>query len=509
MLLVLTGTTIAGFLGWKSANDHVAQLEQQMATLQEKEREQAVVRSISSQMEEIALAQKEISDQQREEAIEQRHVAEQMRQQSEEERAKALAAQDAAIASEQQAQQARHVAEEERLTAEHQRIKAEFSKRVADTLSYIALGRSLGSLAMVQAQAGNKELSELLAYASYAFTSRYGGDVYQPAVFQALMTASQSMRSWPRHNGAAMALQALPGHHGVVFTASSYGEVMRHVKQGNQLLSASLLNDNSCDFRSLYATDEGTVYVVSRTGQLVIINHGVTRYVPLPTLEHPMMVTPLGAKSLLLIGEHAIAEFDTDSKTVVSERNLNINVTAACRYQHCPMLFDDHGQMHLVRTMQHIETSRQPVSGRVTAFASSNNAGICAYGMSDGTIYVVNEDTGQATKLPGHLSRISRLKFVGTRLLSSSYDHTLKLWHLSSGKIEPMTLVTGSSWLMDFTLDESKNYAWIGDQQGNLTEALMSVTSMADMVKGRLHRDFTAEEWDYYIGRNIPFESFK
>lgn len=509
MLLVLTGTTVVGFMGWKSANSRVAQLEDEVADLQEKEREQAVVRSISSQMEEIALAQKEISDQQREEAIEQRSVAEQMRQRSEEERAKALAAQDAAIASEKQAQQARLVAEEERITAEHQRIQAEFSKRVADTLSYIALGRSLGSLATVQAQAGNSDLSELLAYASYAFTSRYGGDVYQPAVFQALMAASHSMRSWPHHNGATTAIQSLPGHHGVVFTASSYGEVMRHEKQGSQLQTTSLLNDNSCDFRSLYATDEGTVYVVSHTGQLVIIDHGMVRYVPLPTLEHPMMVTPLGAKSLLLVGEHTIAEFNTDTKTVVAERSLGITVTAASRYQHYPILFDDQGQMHLVRTVQLIETSRQPVSGRVTAFASSNSANISAYGMSDGVIYVVNEATGQTTKLPGHLSRISRLKLIGTRLLSSSYDRTLKLWHISSGRPGPMTLVTASSWIMDFTLDESKSHAWIGDQQGNLTEALMSADNMADMIKGRLHRDFTSEEWNYYIGLNIPYESFK
>jgi hypothetical protein len=36
--------------------------------------------------------------------------------------------------------------------AEHQRIQAEFSKRVADTLSYVALGRSLGSLSVTQSQ---------------------------------------------------------------------------------------------------------------------------------------------------------------------------------------------------------------------------------------------------------------------------------------------------------------------------------------------------------------------
>ena len=61
---------------------------------------------------------------------------------------------------------------------------------------------------------------------------------------------------------------------------------------------------------------------------------------------------------------------------------------------------------------------------------------------------------------------------------------------------------------MNFTFDNSKNYAWIGDQNGNLTEALLSVPMMVDRVKKKLNRDFTTDEWNYYIGKNVPYESF-
>jgi hypothetical protein len=31
---------------------------------------------------------------------------------------------------------------------------------------------------------------------------------------------------------------------------------------------------------------------------------------------------------------------------------------------------------------------------------------------------------------------------------------------------------------------------------------------MADMVQKRLKRNFTQSEWNYYIGANVPYESF-
>jgi hypothetical protein len=37
---------------------------------------------------------------------------------------------------------------------------------------------------------------------------------------------------------------------------------------------------------------------------------------------------------------------------------------------------------------------------------------------------------------------------------------------------------------------------------------LITVSEMAKYIKESLTRDFTQEEWAYYIGNNIPYESF-
>ena len=128
--------------------------------------------------------------------------------------------------------------------------------------------------------------------------------------------------------------------------------------------------------------------------------------------------------------------------------------------------------------------------------------------MSDGTINFIDA-SGRVQKLKSHRSRISKLKINGVRLYSSSYDGTLNLWMTSAAKIEPITLFTTEGWIVNFTYDPQKIYIWTGDQKGNLTEALISVPTMTERLKGKLKRNLTRDEWAYYVGKNVPYEVIK
>ena len=508
MGLLLTGTTVVGLWGWYHEHQRAADLEVRVAELEKQEKRDAVVRSVSKQMEEIAYQQKEISDEQREEALQQTRVANEMRQQSEVERMKALVAQENAVASEKQAQEARLVAENQSQIAEHQRIQAEFSKRVADTLSYRALGRSLGSLSSIQTQMGDTELGDKLAYVSYLFSKRYGGDLYYPAIFQSLTNASQSRRSWSKHRGALMGLAIMPEKNdNRIVTVSSYGGIMIHEKAGAELQSKVLLDDPLYDFRDLFIDKQGVIYAVSCSGHLAIIENDVPRVILLENVIKPMSIVNLDDDNLLVVGGNVIGQYDIKRKMIVATREVDFQVTASFRFDNHPLLFDNQGRQHLVMNINEFVTSDVPVKGHVTAFASSKQSGKRVYGMSDGTIYLFDEQGGNVTKLGGHLSRISRLKMVNHQLYSSSYDGTMRLWNTNSEKIEPMTLLSADSWIMNFTFDSSKQYAWIGDQNGNLTEALLSVPMMADIISKKLKSNFTKDEWNYYMGINVPYET--
>ena len=199
---------------------------------------------------------------------------------------------------------------------------------------------------------------------------------------------------------------------------------------------------------------------------------------------------------------------DMDTNTITDERKLNFRPIYVNRYDYSPIIFDNKGKMHIVRSADKIETKKVPVVGQVTAFASSKNQHYEVYGMENGTIFLID---GKNTihRLTGHRSRISKLKTNGPRLYSSSYDGTVNLWMTNSEKMEPMTLLSVNNWIMNFTFDNSKNYLWVCDQRGTLSEALISVKMMADLVNKNLTREFSDEEWNYYIGKNIPKEKMR
>lgn len=481
-------------------------LKAELAQLRRQERISAVQRSVSRQMEEIAYEQKEISDEQREEALQQTRIANELRERSEEERQNAIIAQQVAIASERKTLDAYEQAEQQRQMAEHQRIQAETAKRKADTLSFITLGRSLGSLAIKHHRAGNKELSKLLSYASYYFTDRYHGDLYNPSVYQALSNASESRNEWTEHEGAIMNIDIFSNNDKLV-TASSYGEIMLHEKKGKHLTTTVIFKNKNYDFRDVWASDNGNIYALSRTGHLVIKTPKEVRILELKGITHPLKVTKLGNRTLV-VGENTLGLFNPQTNQIEDTRALDFKVTCCGKYNDSPLLFDDQGRMHHVWRWDSITTKKVPVVGRVTDYDASNSLKYQAFGMSDGTVFLIDKK-GVIHRLVGHRSRISKIRVNGKRVFTASYDGTVNLWISDSEKPEPITLYTDNSWITHFVFDNTKENIWVGDQKGNLVEAMISIPMMAEKIQRSLKRDMTQEEWNYYIGKNIPYKSFR
>ena len=507
--ILLLGTSIAGLTGWHSSKQRVSELEAQLKVMERQEKRTAVLRSVSQQMEELAVQQKTISDVQREEALQQTRVANEMRQRSEIEQANAIAAERSAVASEKKALEASAQAEYQRQIAEHQRIQAEMSKRVADTLSYITLGRSLGSLSAIQNQAGSTDIATLLSYAAYVFTYRYGGDIYYPTIYKSLSTMSGSTKTRSIHQGALTDMAYLPNNDKELITISNYGGIVQTHINGQKMTHTVLFQNSKYDFRALHIDkNSNNIYAASRTGHLFVKTPQQQTIIDLVGMTPLLGLTEMEpGKTVLLIGSSKIALLDIATNTIKQSKSLPFKVTYYSRYDYLPILFDDKGKMHVVKDMDGFKTSSIPTPGTVTAFASSKNTGLSAFGMSDGTIYLKDKQ-GNIRKLVGHRSRISKMKINGNRLYSSSYDGQVNLWITNSEKAEPMNLFTTNSWIMNFIFTPAKDRIVTGDMNGNLSNPLISVPKMVDLVKLKLKRDMTPEEWNYFVGGKVPYESF-
>ena len=485
----------------------ISELESQLSMLRQQEQRSEVDRRVSKQMEEIAYGQQALSEERSQEAIRQSEIAKRMTLLSEAERKKAIEAQAIAEKSAAEAMNAYQMADRQRSEADRQRQQAEHAKLVADTLNYISLGRTMGSQSYAIYQTGDTELGNMLAYASYLYTSDYRGDLYTPAVFQALTQSAGSRQSWSIHNGSISRIYILPNS-GRPITVSTYGEIFIHKIQDGHIITDSLMSDKQYCFRDVYADKSGKNYAISNTGHLVIVKENSTKVIPIDNVDKPFNLQSLNdGKQLLIIGEHSAALLDIATDRILDSRRLPFRVVYSARRDYKPLLFDNKGGMHLVNSLDDMTNEKTGVTGQVTAYASSKNEKLAAYGMYDGTIWLAGN--GKMQKLVGHLSQVTKLKLNGKRLYSSSYDGRLLFWQTSEEQINPITLFQSDSWLTDFTFSTDKNYIWTGEQNGTITDYLIAMPKIAQRLRQNVKRNFTKEEWNYYVGKEIPYKEVK
>lgn len=494
-----------------------SELEKDRLTLsleefQDKERQSVLIQRVSQQMEEIAYQQKDISEKRRQEAVAQTRKANQMQQQAEIAREKAFTAQ-------WEAEKAYRLADEQKNLAMERQLQAEQSKRVADTLAFLALGRSLGTLSVTQYRSGNMELASLLAYTSWQFTKHYDGDVYHPAVFNALSLSCRQDQLWFRHKGAITGIRllhetignpqtcrdSLPG----LVTVSKYGEMICWKSgDGQTYTSGFLLSDSRYDFRDVLIHSDSLVYALSYDGCLVSVNSaGMAAYL-LPEGKYRQLI-PAASDRLLAISATGIYAFDCISHQIQLCFQPEYPVTCVGKSGDNLYVFLKNGTVALLSSagqfVRFIEGWSQ--GGRITSFCSLSDERY-AVGCREGTILICDKDGNVQQKLIGHQAAVTAIFRKGNKLFSSSYDCTLRLWDLHKGKTESAVIMISSGWIHTFCLHPDGTSIFMGDEQGRLYRIPVSPDHMATVVRQGLRRDFTQEEWEYYVGKQIPFESY-
>ena len=117
VIIGLLGVALLAVLavGWhlrQRSNERISQLETELGTLRQQEKQSAVDRRVSRQMEEIAYGQQALSEERSREAIRQSEIAQEMTLRSESERKKAIEAQNTAEVSAGEAIKAYRLAEQ-------------------------------------------------------------------------------------------------------------------------------------------------------------------------------------------------------------------------------------------------------------------------------------------------------------------------------------------------------------------------------------------------------------
>lgn len=474
-------------------------LEELLRDAQSREEKAVVVRRVSKQMEEIAYQQKEISDRQREQAERQAEENYRMKLRVEEEWKKAVVAR-------QQALEASQWADKQKALAEERQYQAEYAKRVADTLTYLTLGRSLGSLSITQHQTGNYEIASLLAYSAWSFVGRYQGDVFLPSVFNSLSLSAAQTFLWQNHKGGltSIVFSSGSGARDAFYTVSKYGEVLLWEKNGQGGYdSRTLLSEQQYDFRAACMGRPGFLYALSFEGGLLEFSEGRYRVLPLKGKNYTQMLC--FNEELILLSATQGLVLARGEQPIYASREI----TCIGEADSCLLVGHSNGN---VRRLSVRGEEKMPVKNYhpspVTAFGYCRHSGRLAIGYGDGTILLFYPRQAAFRRLVGHRSAVTSLQFQADKLYSCSYDRTLRLWNLSADRLESVVALESSSWLRTLALHPGKAVLLAGDENGTLYQVSVSPDSMAAHIKANLSRSFTREEWTYYVGGQIPFELY-
>ena len=69
--------------------------------------------------------------------------------------------------------------------------------------------------------------------------------------------------------------------------------------------------------------------------------------------------------------------------------------------------------------------------------------------------------------------------------------------------------ISYSRWPLCFVTDEKQRMVRIGMEGGDIRSVNVSVETNSRNTHNNITREFSTDEWEYYIGKEVPYRRFK
>jgi len=136
---------------------------------------------------------------------------------------------------------------------------------------------------------------------------------------------------------------------------------------------------------------------------------------------------------------------------------------------------------------------------------------LLASGDENGNVIVWNFNTrSQMNNLRGHTGRITNLKFSpdGTLLATSSYDKSVRIWETADLNNQPIVINANEGFIFSLAFSPDSKFLITGStDEDRLVLSPTRAEYMTGEICSMLDRNFTMEEWNAYVGSDIPYEN--
>lgn len=496
-------------------NDEIEALNEQIAELEKTAKEAKVTQRISEQMEDIAFQQKSISDKQREAAEEQKKIADIERGKAEIERGLAQAAERKALASAEEAQQMRLLADQQKEEAVKNMQAAEYARAQTDTLYYLSLGNTLAQSAL---SFGNNinNLTRLLAYSSWYYTTQYGGDEYDEAIFKAVLYSSNNLErvnSVLKGNVRAIRMVNIKNGRWAI-GVTDVGEIFCY----NTDKTHRFFTTGNINFRDMDLIDNEDFVTMTYNGQINVFGYAsmdksmpqIKQATELPGSQWRKIRKLKNQDVLLALSSDKVVWLDAKSLNVIAEQEIEGDPTTIGFENDIIHIFGKNNTHYITEKPGILaKMPLNEIGMRVTAYHYIKKYGYHVIGADNGNIYIINNNGEITHTLTGHEGAITEIGETLNFLVTTGYDKRLRYWNITGDNSILANFMVGfDKWPLTFAIDDVEDMIWIGNSDGHINRYCINPTTNAASTQTLLTSDFTKADWDRYIGPLIPFRSF-
>lgn len=361
----------------------------------------------------------------------------------------------------------------------------------------------------------NNELARLFAKQAYNFTLENNGELADPLLFNALSESSETINKLK--GSTDLTREVCINKYGSIFSAGDDGMVYvwnaedptsdpqnLHTKNsvangircidtyGHSLIAGT--NDGSLLYWEDISAEEKPIVIKAHTGILLKVKF----------LSDNKIIT-LGNDAFLKIWN--VQNFSNvlfNEKQVSQIKDVDLNMT-----KDKFVVALENGLLEIFNVQTNALESTIQTHCELRAVAFDPLSENIATGDASGRIsfWNITTKTKQNKEFSDHKSAITALDFSPdkTHLVSSSYDHTMRIWNLNTTIINPVVLEMHKSWVMDVKYNETGDYIVSSGIKG-VFKTVVNLDRLADTVCDKVTHNLSLDDWNEYVGIDIPYE---
>ncbi|HOW41688.1 MAG TPA: hypothetical protein PL123_14170, partial [Bacteroidales bacterium] len=449
------------------------------------------------------------------EAERQRIQAEIQRLKAQENEAEALKQRQIALEQSDSAKRASLRADQNAMTANERRIEAL-------RLRMLSIGKSM-SIKSLQVQ-GQRDLQSLLAYQAYLFNKNNGGlendaDIYAGLYNVAKAYGNVNVKSFHGHTGGIRSIAFVPGKKDF-FTSGYDGKVLKWSLDGND--QALQVVYSGADIIEVLAVSPDEAWLAMGSSNTAI------KMVPLKGGQGYEMPGHKGKLKSLIFSydgnylysaslDGKVLKWDLSSRTNTSMTDGSLPLTSIDVSLNGKYIAGINSEGGVIVWNQTDKTDNFRIDAvgkniKVVRFNPDNNT--LALGDVNGTVelWAVNLKK-KISEVKAHSAQVNDIQFNNRlkQMATASNDQTLKIFNVSnlSDLTEPpVTFNDHERFVMviQFSPDGQMIVSGSYDDRENLISRPANVDYLVKDICNQLSRNMTQDEWNTYVGRDIPLE---